>query len=477
MAVSGILSKARELCKLNIRVALSKFDWTEDQWLPNIERLVGPLKKLQNVRQPRFLGVWEGTTSTPWMISMERMSTRSRDYGPWRTAQICSVPSLPTRTMLFGPDHPGFDMYRKALEDAMSQPATQQLHKPPIRAMFTEFKQFYAKLFAMVPEIQRAGRHAFLHRARVAREDGDVKAFRELRNELILYWNMYLDREEAKKDEMNKKLCQMLNADTYPSSDAELESTSGHTEGQSSSSPICLDIDGMKNDGIPMQSNYTPHRGHVYNILVSHQLSSWMAPPMGMNIPPTSEHRSQQQYMMQKQLAAQNQLFSPQANAGSSTISRPNDTISSIRNHPIYPLNAADFTSTSPTTIPEIPDIIEIPDDFLSSTPSSSSGRPGSSARNHSISSTSTTATTVDGAGWDNAGSGFVSPQDLKNEDGGGGEYLRGFAGMCVYPGVRRVVDDAGQDESEGRVKRRKLDTGFLGNGKGKGKAVVIELD
>ena len=83
--------------------------------------------------------------------------------------------------------------------------------------MFTELKEFYTRLAATVPEVTtRPGRRSFLHRARVAREQENVEAFRDLRNELIGYWEAYLEQEERKKDDMSRRLSKMLDADVYP---------------------------------------------------------------------------------------------------------------------------------------------------------------------------------------------------------------------------------------------------------------------
>jgi hypothetical protein len=90
--------------------------------------------------------------------------------------------------------------------------------RSPIRAMFTSFKEFYAELANLVRDVTFIqGRHAFLHRARVAREHENVEAFRELRNELIQYWYAYLEREERKKKNMEMRLASMLETDVYPS--------------------------------------------------------------------------------------------------------------------------------------------------------------------------------------------------------------------------------------------------------------------
>jgi hypothetical protein len=105
------------------------------------------------------------------------------------------------------------------------------------------------------------GRQAFLHRARVAREQEDVESFRHLRNELIQYWYNYLEREERKKNDMNKKMSRMLDSDIYPSHEWEQHSSnttrrdSNITEASSSKSPVALDATAMAKEGIPMTAN------------------------------------------------------------------------------------------------------------------------------------------------------------------------------------------------------------------------------
>lgn len=225
VVVSGILSKARNLCKLNVRLGFSKFQWTEEELHSNIKTLVGPFERLRNVRQPRILGVYEGTPQTNFMISLpvpSQVITLLPVNGPGfprPATPLCSVPQLPTKVPLLVCDQSSFIEYCSNWERWISSSSTGSLvGKPPIRAMFTELKDFYTRLAATIPDVTaRNGRYAFLHRARVAREQENVEAFRNLRNELINYWEAYLEQEERKKDDMNRRLGKMLEADVYPS--------------------------------------------------------------------------------------------------------------------------------------------------------------------------------------------------------------------------------------------------------------------
>ena len=225
VVVSGILSKARNLCRLNVRLGFSKFQWREEELYTNIKTLMGPFERLRNVRQPRLLGVYEGTPQTNFMISLpvpSQVITLMPVHGTVLTrpaTPLCSVPQLPTKVPMAICGHAIFTEYRSDWERWISSASTASLvGKPPIRAMFTELKEFYTRLAATVPDVTaRNGRHAFLHRARVAREQENVEAFRHLRNELINYWEAYLEQEERKKDDMNRRLSRMLEADVYPS--------------------------------------------------------------------------------------------------------------------------------------------------------------------------------------------------------------------------------------------------------------------
>jgi hypothetical protein len=146
-------------------------------------------------------------------------------YGP-----ICSIPALPTHTPLFIPGMTDFDAYTSEWGKRISTTHDYALvPKSPIRAMFTAFKDFYIELSALMPKVTCiTGRNAFLHLARVARENDDVQAMRNLRNDLIACWNTYLDEEERKKEKMNKRLGRMLDVDIYPASEWEEEKNHGN---------------------------------------------------------------------------------------------------------------------------------------------------------------------------------------------------------------------------------------------------------
>jgi hypothetical protein len=110
----------------------------------------------------------------------------------------------------------------------------------------------------------RSGRRAFLHRARVAREHEDVESFRHIRNELIEYWYAYIEQEDRKKENMNRKMSRMLETDTYPSHEAYIKSGGGSSISEPQS-PITLDAQKMAAEGIPMQGNQTKYTVSTYS--------------------------------------------------------------------------------------------------------------------------------------------------------------------------------------------------------------------
>lgn len=173
---------------------------------------------------------------------------------------------------------PDFDAYATSWRDRISSKSpSSTTSKPAIRTMFTEFKDFYSKLSLIVPDVsRRGGRYAFLHRARVAREQEDIESFRAIRNELIYSWNAYLDTEERKKQDMNARMSKMLDADTYPSHEWYSDPiTTFHSSSSSSSSsswqdtnrrnstatstsstsPTLLNPARLAKEGIPMTAN------------------------------------------------------------------------------------------------------------------------------------------------------------------------------------------------------------------------------
>jgi len=182
--------------------------------------------------------------------------------GPLSTLlETCSVPSLPTNDPILAAGIPAFDAYASEWKRKISsESSTAVTEEPPIRRMFAEFRNFYTQLSAYVPEIMyRSGKHTFLHRARVAREQEDVILFREIQNELIHYWNTYLLGEEDRKRKINAILASLSKSDKYPSHVWE-EASVTRTQaplGNSTQPLIFLDTDRMA--GSAKVANYNDY--------------------------------------------------------------------------------------------------------------------------------------------------------------------------------------------------------------------------
>jgi hypothetical protein len=253
--VSGILGKAKNLCRLQVRLCLDGADCELGKVLEDVEVLAGPFERLRNVRQPRFTGVYHAKISRNDAVIVTG-SNRLRQP----SIAICSVPSFPNQIPVLLPGIPEFDEYASRWERCISSPAsTAVIENPPIRAMFTEFKDWYSRLAKIVRTVAfRPGRQAYLHRARVAREQEDVETFRKLQHELTQHWYAHLEYEEKLRIDMNLRLNRMLDADKYPT--LQYPDEPNYTTGQPSNaaqSPTTLNTDIMVREGIPMTGNHS----------------------------------------------------------------------------------------------------------------------------------------------------------------------------------------------------------------------------
>ncbi|CAN9325341.1 unnamed protein product [Alternaria alternata] len=259
VVVSGILAKSKKLFKLQVRLGLDDFQWDEYEILSNGKLLFSPFERLRNVRQPSIGGVFDGRPNNNSVYSVIPGTSQIYSAPTGHYENCCSVPSMPTNKPMLVAGMPAFDAYAAEWKHQVSSESSNAItEEPPIRKMFTEFRNFYSELANYVPDVTfRNGRHTFLHRARVAREQEDVVAFREIRNELIRYWEAYKADEERKKREMDKRLGKLLESDMYPSHEWEDASPTRPQSpfGQIAQSPVLLDPDRMAQEGIPMTGN------------------------------------------------------------------------------------------------------------------------------------------------------------------------------------------------------------------------------
>ncbi|KNG45836.1 hypothetical protein TW65_07414 [Stemphylium lycopersici] len=288
VVVSGILAKAKKLHKLQVRLCLADFDWEAEQVLSVTKLLFGPFERLRNVRQPSLGGVFNGLPDRNSMYTVRRGTGCIRPAPPGYF-KLCSVPSLPTDNPVLAPGTPEFDAYAAKWKRLISSEGSKNMiQDPPIQKMFTEFRNFYTDLAVYVPEVQfRYGKHSFLHRARVAREQEDVIAFRAIRTELIHYWHLYLEKERQKKQEMHARVARFLASDMYPShvwNEPSLKQQQQHDSlpGRSAQSRVILYADITTADDTPTagnlihgdgaQTGHTPQPPHLKNHQEQQQL-------------------------------------------------------------------------------------------------------------------------------------------------------------------------------------------------------------
>ena len=317
VVVSGILAKAKKLYKLQVRLCLADFVWEEEQILSNAKLLLSPFERLRNVRQPSLGGVFNGKPNNNSMYRVETVTARSPisiGHGCIQSSlpsyyELCSVPSLPTDNPVLFPGMPAFDAYSDDWRRQISSEGSANVTPEPlIRKMFTEFRNFYTELAGHVPDVTfKTGRHTFLHRARVAREQEDVIAFRAIRAELLRYWHTYLENEKRKKRTMQTRIVRFLESDTYPSHIWEEQDATQQDEplpGSSSQSPVVLDSETIAREGIPMTGN-SVCRSFVQPPF--NQMNLHSTPPLPLPLPPTpysiestALDTAQKQYMTQK---------------------------------------------------------------------------------------------------------------------------------------------------------------------------------
>ncbi|USP82565.1 hypothetical protein yc1106_09839 [Curvularia clavata] len=329
VVVSGILAKATKLNKLQVRLCIADFVWDQDQILSNATLLFGPFERLRNVRQPTLVGVFNGRPDSNSMYPIERGTGRypiATLNGCMQLAvpayyELCSVPSLPTNEPALSSGMPEFDTYAAKWSNLISAESSANVTQEPlIRKMFTEFRNFYTELSNQVPDVAlKTGRHTFLHRARVAREQEDVMAFRAIRTELLEYWNRYLEGQERRKRTMEARIAKFLQSDTYPShvwEDTSATQQESSLTTQDPQPPIVLDSEAIARDGIPMTGNQVRPSCHQppHQQMSQHppRHNPYLFPPVSMQAAgnfSVSNLRQRQAQAIQQALALQKQAI------------------------------------------------------------------------------------------------------------------------------------------------------------------------
>ena len=229
VVVSGVLAKARQLCNLQVRVLITQPNhWFSGRMTRNTKLIIGPFERLRNVREPQFVGVFQSQLSEDLYGHRHRASNDTRNR--------CVTPPPRDSTGLFAPHVEGLDLIAAEWQSCLIKEAPFNIvPKSPMTQLFVEFKTFYLKLVQIMPHIAKTGRHCPLHRARVARENEDIEAFRAIQAELLEVWNHRVRLQQLERQEVDAVLQRMMGADTYPPTMARpLPPPSGSTGGKRS---------------------------------------------------------------------------------------------------------------------------------------------------------------------------------------------------------------------------------------------------
>ena len=79
----------------------------------------------------------------------------------------------------------------------------------PVATLFKDFKTLYERLQRLTPQTVRHGENCFLHRARVAREQDDIKGFKAVAADLMAFWRDRLQQQETERKKLDEALQQM----------------------------------------------------------------------------------------------------------------------------------------------------------------------------------------------------------------------------------------------------------------------------
>ncbi|KAJ4988952.1 hypothetical protein SVAN01_05576 [Stagonosporopsis vannaccii] len=209
IVVSGVLSKARDLRNLLVSVETKDPSIVPRYILEDARMLIVPFERLRRVKKPRFLGVFRDINCYPTHIHRHRRQSL-------HTAPLCARINL-RPVPLLTPDMPDFASFVQDWESTLATKAAATiLPASPMTQLFVEFKALHGTLVQLMPNAVRLGRQCFLHRARVAREKEDIEGFRAVERELMACWRHQLQLRELEKQEVERALKRVVDADVYP---------------------------------------------------------------------------------------------------------------------------------------------------------------------------------------------------------------------------------------------------------------------
>ena len=139
--------------------------------------------------------------------------------------------------------------------------------------MFAELKNFFCQLCTLESTADHGtGCNVFMHRARVAREQEDIEAFRLLREELVGIWHRYAEVGKIKNCDMEARLERLYAVDEYLSDDWADRNASTYRRNSHGefSSQIGLDDDAIDKEGILFNGNMRANQYQAELRLLEH---------------------------------------------------------------------------------------------------------------------------------------------------------------------------------------------------------------
>lgn len=214
IVVSGVLSKARDLRNLLVSVETKDPSIIPRYTLEDARMLIQPLTRLRRVKNPRLLGVFRDHSCYPTHIHQHRVRSP-------HTEPLCAR-AHPPPSPLLTPGMPAFACFAPDWEATLKiRAAATLLPASPMTQLFIEFRALYGKLVQFMPSAVRQQRQCFLHRARVAREKEDIDMFRAVEAELMACWRHQLRLRELERQEVERALRRVVDADVYPGREGE----------------------------------------------------------------------------------------------------------------------------------------------------------------------------------------------------------------------------------------------------------------
>lgn len=201
-AILPYLARAEHLHRLTVRVVFCRFDrWTASQALANFKLITQPLTTaLRNITVPTLEPPYKGNGNA--YISCSSPSSTPNLPGSWTMTLLGQlVPSTDPSFLTYQ------TLFHNLLAGNLAVPP-----KPPIARMFSSFKQVYLEGAAHM-QVVPSGAANYLHRARVARECGDVDAFYASRNDFVKQWNAHLEAQYGELARVNALVLGMFGED------------------------------------------------------------------------------------------------------------------------------------------------------------------------------------------------------------------------------------------------------------------------